>query len=99
MKISDVKVYLPKKDKKKFKAFASVTFDDCFVVTGVRVLEKKDGGLFVSMPQKYDEKEEGYSDIVFPVTKDFREELLDAVLDAYDAKVAEAKTERRSGRR
>lgn len=64
------------------KAFASVTFDDVFVVHGIRVIEGKNG-LFVSMPnRKVNENE--YKDIAHPITKEFKEKLTDAVLAEYN---------------
>ena len=39
MKISDVRVRIVKKDDSKLKAVASVTFDDCFVVHDIKVIE------------------------------------------------------------
>ena len=43
MKISDVRVRIVKKDDSKLKAVASVTFDDCFVVHDIKVIEGNEG--------------------------------------------------------
>ena len=40
-------------------------------------------GPFVAMPQRKTSKGE-YQDVVFPVTKEARERLIDTVLDAYE---------------
>ena len=65
----------------KVRAMASVTFDECFVVTGLKVLEGSNG-LFVSMPSR--KLPDGtYKDICFPVTRDTREAIQDAVLARY----------------
>jgi len=70
------------------KGLASVNFDDCFAMTGIRILDSQKG-LFVSMPnRKIGEKD--YKDICFPVTKEYREELNDAVLAAYHQKLEES---------
>lgn len=81
MKITAVSI--KKMDKDNFKGFADVTFDDCFVVKGIRILDGKKG-LFVAMPSEYSEKDDEYYDRCFPITKEFREELTDAILDGYE---------------
>lgn len=64
------------------KAFANVTFDDCFVVTGIKVVTDKNGD-FVAMPNRENKNGE-YEDICFPVTAEFRKELFDAILEEYN---------------
>ena len=84
MKITQVKVY-KFNGEGKTKAFASVTLDECLVLTGLKVIEGGNG-LFVAMPQtKYKEE---WKDIFFPVTKEFRQELVDAVLSEYNGESA-----------
>ena len=63
------------------KANASVTLDECFGIRGVKVMDGKNG-LFINMPS-YKAANGEYKDICFPVTADFRQELSDAVIDAY----------------
>lgn len=79
MKIT--KVQLVKGDWGKTKAIASVTFDACFVVGGLKVVEGEKGN-FVSMPNRKTAEGE-YKDTCFPITKEFREELIQAVLKEY----------------
>ena len=81
MKIT--KVQLTKGDWGKTKAMVSVTFDDCFVVSGLKVVEGEKGA-FVSMPNRKTAYGE-YRDTCFPITKEFRQELIDAVLKEYGA--------------
>ena len=75
----------------KTKAIVSVEFDKCFVVGGLKIVEGS-SGLFVSMPNR--KLTDGtYKDSCFPITKEFREELINAILDKYsgveDSKVFE----------
>ena len=51
MEITDVKVFLKEGQDKKLKAYATVTFDNCFVVRNVKVLEGNKG-MFVAMPSR-----------------------------------------------
>jgi stage V sporulation protein G len=77
----DVRAYPIAEPKGSVVAFASVTIDDMFAVTNMRVINS-DKGLFVAMPQVKDSKGE-YRDICFPVTADLRKLLNDAILGAY----------------
>lgn len=66
------------------KGLASVSVGEGFAVTGIRILEGENG-LFVSMPSR--KTEGGYKDICFPTTKESREELHNAVMEAYEYKL------------
>ncbi len=81
MKITDIKIYKMKEEKTNLKAFVSVTFDDAFVVTGLKIFDGKKG-LFVAMPSRQNIDGE-YIDLAFPITKEFREELIEKVLKVY----------------
>ena len=65
----------------KTKAIVTVEFDKCFVVGGLKIVEGS-SGCFVSMPNR--KLADGtYKDTCFPITKEFREELIKAILDKY----------------
>lgn len=89
MKITDVRLRL--KDEAKLKAIASITFDECFVVHDIKVIDGKDG-LFVSMPSKKN-AEGAHKDIAHPIKTETREEIQNTVLEAYNKAVEEAKAE------
>ena len=65
--------------------FANVTVNDCLRIDDFKVLQGEKG-LFVGMPSQPDGKG-GYRDMAYPVTKEFREQLNTAVLQAYEAKL------------
>lgn len=72
---------------KNLIGFASVKFNDCFVVEDFKILQS-DKGLFVGMPSKPDRgSKTGYRDTAKPITKEFRAELTEAVISAYHAEV------------
>jgi stage V sporulation protein G len=80
----DFKVNVKKlEDKGNLKAMVSVTFEDSFVVTGLKIMNSNKGDLFVSMPN-YKLANGDYKDSAFPITKEFREELFTAILDEYN---------------
>ena len=51
MNITEVKIFRKDTNDKKLKAFATVTFDDCFVVRDLKVIDGNKG-LFVAMPSR-----------------------------------------------
>jgi stage V sporulation protein G len=83
MKITNVRVTL--KDKDRLKAFIDITFDDCFVVHGMKVIDGEQG-FFVAMPNKKG-KDEKFRDICHPINSTMRQDLEDTVLDAYEEEV------------
>lgn len=84
MNITDIRVRRVNADG-KLSAYVTVTFDDCFVVHNVKVIEGKDGA-FIAMPSRKTKTGE-YKDVAHPITSDFRNELQDRVLEEY-SKVA-----------
>ncbi len=72
------------------KAYASVNIGGMFAVHGIKVIDSVKG-IFVSMPQssyKKDGKMQ-YSEICHPITAVARNELIDKVTEAYEAKLSE----------
>ena len=100
--ITYISVYTLNDSNSKTVALANVTISGCLVLTGLRIVKGKKG-MFVSMPQrklsKPDKNGNEYADIFFPISKDFREELNNAILDEYDKKVDEEKNGRSFRRR
>jgi stage V sporulation protein G len=79
MNITEVNINL--RDEDKLKAFVNVTFDDVFVVRGLKVIAGK-SGLFVCMPSR--KLEDGtYKDIAHPISNEFRQKLEEQILEEY----------------
>lgn len=81
-------------EKGKLKAVASANIGD-FAVHGIRLYQDDKGEFFISMPSNSYKNAKGetqYDDIFHPVTKEARNALSDAVMDAYEQKLAEAQT-------
>ncbi len=80
MKITEIRIAL--RDDDKLKAFVSVTFDNEFVVRGMKIIEGKDGHLFVAMPSR--KKPDGtYQDVAHPINNEFRDLLEALVIEKY----------------
>ena len=86
MKITDVRVRIVKKDDSKLKAVASVTFDECFVIHDIKVIEGNEG-YFIAMPSRKTNDGE-YKDIAHPIKTETREELIKVILDAFEVEKA-----------
>ena len=83
MEITDVKV-IPVDDE-KLKAFVSIVFDQCFVVTDIKIIHGPKG-LFVSMPSKK-RKDGTFKDIAHPLNNQMRQYLEEKVLTVYRQQV------------
>ena len=84
MTVTDVKVFPVAEDK--LKAFASVVFDDCFVVSDIKIIQGVHG-LFVSMPSKR-RKNGTFRDIAHPLNTDTRRMIEERIIEKYRESVA-----------
>jgi len=81
MQITDIRVRRVAGEG-KLKAYVTVTFDDCFVIHNVKIIEGK-SGIFIAMPSRKTRVGE-YKDVAHPIHPDFRLELQQKILDKYD---------------
>ena len=70
-------------DDTKLRAYVTVTFDNCFVVHNVKVIEGQNG-LFIAMPSRKTANGE-YKDVAHPISPEFRTELQGRIEDEYNA--------------
>ena len=84
MTITDVRIRVVKntEGELKLKAYADVTFDDCFVVHGLKIIEGQNG-LFIAMPSKKIGNCE-FKDIVHPIQPEFRNHITEVILKKYE---------------
>ncbi|HOE18991.1 MAG TPA: septation regulator SpoVG [Syntrophorhabdaceae bacterium] len=80
MEITDVKIFPV--NEKRVKAYASIVFDDCFIVRDLKVIHG-DSKLFVAMPSKK-MKDGSYRDTVHPLNNATRQKIESSVLEAYE---------------
>jgi len=86
MEISEVRVNLNKGGK--VKAFAQVVFDGCFLLGDIRVLEGKEGTVYIAMPSRR-LRNGSFRDIAHPLNTDTRKRLDEAILAEYERVVTE----------
>ncbi len=81
MEITDIRVRRVGGDG-KLKAYVTVTFDGCFVVHNIKVIHGR-SGVFIAMPSRRTKTGE-YKDVAHPINSDFRSQLQDTILRAYE---------------
>ena len=85
MEITQIRVFPVAEEK--LKAFVSVIFDDCFVVSDIKIILGTNG-LFVSMPSKK-RKNGTFRDIAHPLNNETRRMIEEAIIEKYREVVAE----------
>ena len=84
MKITDVRLRLGKGTEEggKLKAYVDITFEESFVVHGLKIIEGQNG-LFVAMPSRRMPTGE-FKDIAHPITPELRNELTDFIIKKFE---------------
>lgn len=86
MEITEVKVF-PVQNDERLKAYATIIFDDCFIVRDLKII-MGNSGLFVAMPSKK-RKDGTYRDTAHPLNNDMRSLIEQAVLSEYEKEMEE----------
>jgi len=81
--ISEVKIRRVE-GKDRFKAWATVTFDDSFRVHGLKIIEGRNGA-FVAMPSRRLPNGE-FIDTAYPLNQELRETIQEKTLEEYNQK-------------
>lgn len=89
-----IKVNKLEKENWSTKAFVSVVFEESFKLTDITIRETKKGEIFVAMPgyktSKMDEHVNPiYKNYFYPTTAEFRKELYDNIIKAYESNAKE----------
>ena len=82
MKVTEVRISPAKGGK--VRAFASVVFDDSFIVNDLRVIEGREGQVFVTMPARKTRNGQ-MRDIAHPLNSETREQIEQRVLEEYES--------------
>jgi stage V sporulation protein G len=83
MEITEIRFSM--RNEEKLRAFANVTFDNSFVIRGLKVINGS-RGYFVSMPSR--RRPDGtYQDMAHPINTEMRRHLEQAVLEAYNREI------------
>lgn len=91
MRITDVRLRTVKNENElKLKAYADVTFEECFVIHGLKVIDGQKG-MFVAMPSRKMPDGE-YKDITHPITPELRKDITDSVIAKYKEVMSQEST-------
>ena len=91
MKITRVRVHKIDREDSRLKGYATVTIDDCFVISNIRIIEGENR-LFCAMPSRK-VNEDKFEDIVHPTNSETREMFESAILEEYNNPTEEPKKE------
>lgn len=86
MEITEVRVFPV--EEEKLKGYATIIFDNCFVVRDLKIIAGTNG-LFVAMPSKK-RKDGTYRDTAHPLSSQMREAIETRVLGAYKTELSRA---------
>ncbi|MCL4542203.1 MAG: septation regulator SpoVG [Deltaproteobacteria bacterium] len=84
MQVTEVNVFPV--DEEKLKAYVTITFDNCFVVRDLKIINGKEG-LFIAMPSKK-RKDGTFKDTAHPLNNETRDMIEKVVLSAYEAAIS-----------
>jgi len=88
MEVTEVKIYPVQEDR--LKAYAAITFDNCFIIRDLKVINGNNG-LFVAMPSKK-RKDGSYRDTAHPLNNETRQMIESKVLEEYNKEVQKSTT-------
>ncbi len=89
MEITEVRIIL--RDEDKLKGFANVTFDNAFVVRGMKIISGNNG-YFISMPSR--KRPDGtHQDVAHPVNNEARRLIEEKILAAYEEELKKRSSE------
>ena len=83
MEVTEVKVFPVQEDR--LKAYVAITFDHCFVIRDLKVINGNNG-LFVAMPSKK-MKDGSYKDTAHPLNNETRQMIEAKVLAEYEREI------------
>ena len=93
MEVTEVRVFPV--DEEKLRAYVTITFDRCFVIRDLKIIQGP-SGLFVSMPSKK-RKDGTYKDIAHPINNEARRMIEGRIVAEYQKVLAEREGQRALG--
>ncbi|MBS6019834.1 MAG: septation regulator SpoVG [Leptotrichia wadei] len=93
MKITDIRIRIGRQTEniERLKAYADITFDESFVVHGLKIIDGQNG-LFVAMPSRRMPNGE-FKDIVHPIKPELRAEITKVILEKFEQEKAAIEAE------
>ena len=79
----DIKAKITKGEWGNIKGMVTLTIDNSLVIKGLKIIESNKGNLFISFPNRKMPNGE-YTDTVFPITKELREQIINTIMSEYN---------------
>ena len=88
MKVTDIRIRIGRQTEniERLKAYADITFDESFVVHGLKIIDGQNG-LFVAMPSRRMPNGE-FKDIVHPIKPELLAEITKVILEKFEQEKA-----------
>ena len=84
IKVTEVKVFKIER-RGTLLGYANIVLNDSFIIRGIRILENKKIGRFVSMPsRRLNGGKRQYRDLCHPLNQEVRNLITKEIFDAYD---------------
>ena len=83
MEVTEIRVFPV--EEERLKAYVAITFDNCFVVRDLKVINGNNG-LFVAMPSKK-RKDGTYRDTAHPLNNETRQMIESKFLEEYNREI------------
>lgn len=85
IEITDVKIFKIKR-RGALLGYANIVINDCFVIKGIKIIEKEGNRRFVAMPSRPLRNEKGkFINLCHPLNQDLRDLITIAIFDAYNS--------------
>lgn len=93
MKVTDIRIRIGRQTEniERLKAYADITFDESFVVHGLKIIDGQNG-LFVAMPSRRMPNGE-FKDIVHPIKPELRAQITKVILEKFEQEKAAIEAE------
>lgn len=95
LEITDAKVRIPPRPDDKLKAFATIVFNNAFVVSDIKIIEGNQG-LFVAMPSRRS-RDGQFRDVAHPLSAEVRTMIETALLELYEREIVSPTSETPDG--
>lgn len=83
-KIEITSIWVKKVEQGNVRAVASIALNGSFVIGGIKIIEGRNGKLFVAFPSR--KSYIGQSiEFAYPVGREFRQRICDMILEAYES--------------
>lgn len=82
IQISEIKIFPIKNGQTKVRAFAQLVLNNCFKISGLRIIEG-DNGLFIGYPSEKG-KDGKYYEVVHPINRKGVDVIQDSLLRQYE---------------